>query len=250
MPVEMINGGGGYGWDDGSAGGFPTNEATGGGINFSQPPPLVGENKPTQQFDVSVLAGLRPSDKYLGRNRVSDIQEAYQTYVTGSPIGRGGQYAVDAARRYGTTITEAARGYLVAAGLPTLASILPNTGGNTGGGNTGGGGTLPDDSLSQDEFEKRLQQFALPFVDLKENIQKLAEQNASNNSPLQQLIDVIPKLFGGAVYNPPLQNQVTDYTPRSITGSAGGGGGSNIFTWLILAGVAIGGYFLYKKFKG
>src|SRR6266498_3893635 len=83
---------------------------------------------------IGALSGLRPGDKYLGKNRVSDIQEAYQTYITGAPVGRGGQYAIDAARKYGTTITEAARGYLVGAGLPTLANLLPDTGGNTGNG--------------------------------------------------------------------------------------------------------------------
>jgi hypothetical protein len=40
-------------------------------------------NAPLQNFDLSVLGGLRDSDKYLGRNRVSDIKEAYQTYISG-----------------------------------------------------------------------------------------------------------------------------------------------------------------------
>lgn len=170
---------------------------------------LVGENKPTQEFDISVLQGLKPSDKYLGRNRVSDIREAYQTYITGSPVGRGGQYAIDAARKYGTTLTEAARGYLVTVGLPTLANIIkPDS-------------TLVDTTKPPDTTQK---------------------------NPFQVLADVLPNLFGNAVYNPPLQSQAYGYTPTSTQQPLTQTGGSNIGLLIIVGIVGVIGYFLYKRF--
>lgn len=190
------------------------------------PRPIVGENRPTQQFDISVLTGLRPQDKYLGRNLVQDIQEAYQTYITGSAVGRGGQYAVDAARRYGTTLTEAARGYLVAVGLPTLANIISPTPVIP----------LPDDLVLRDEDF-----FGLP-VPIGETIQQT--QQITGNA-VQILSDQLNKLFGNAVYNPPLQTQATGYTPVTTRQAIGG---SNISLYVILAVVGIAGYFLYKRF--
>ncbi len=54
-------------------------------------------------------------------NIASDVQSAYQTFLTGAPVGRGGQYAIDAQRRFGySSITEAAAAYLDAAGLRRL----------------------------------------------------------------------------------------------------------------------------------
>jgi len=45
--------------------------------------------------------------------------------MSGSPVGRGGQYAADAARRYGVNIQEAARGYLQGAGLLPVQAPAP-----------------------------------------------------------------------------------------------------------------------------
>lgn len=83
-------------------------------------------NPPQEAFDISVLSGLRGSDKYLGRNRVSDIKEVYQSYLAGNPIGRGGKYITDAARKYSVSFTEAARGYLLGAGLNIIPSATTN----------------------------------------------------------------------------------------------------------------------------
>ncbi len=220
--IEMVNGGG---------------AVIGGGNSFAmtntaQPSQLVGENIPTQKFDIGALSGLRPGDKYLGKNRVSDIQEAYQTYITGAPVGRGGQYAIDAARKYGTTITEAARGYLVGAGLPTLANLLPDTGGNTGNGT---------DTTKQ-------------IKDLQEVIQKQIDdlkKGFNSNDTVKILSDQLSALFGNAVALQPLQSQATGYTPVTASSPLGSeviGGGNSIGLIVILGVVGIAAYFLYKRF--
>jgi len=176
-------------------------------------PSLVGSSAPTQRFDISVLGGLRPSDKYLGKNRVSDIKEAYDTYLTGSPVGRGGQYAVDAARRYGTTLTEAARGYLVGVGLPTLADIIPTP--------------TPTPTPTP------------------------APTPAPKKEPIELLLDALPRLFGNAIQSQPLQSQAYGYTPVSGDfGASGGASGGGIGMWLLLGGAAIAIYFIYKRYSG
>jgi len=230
-PFEYLVDGGGGG------DGFPLALNGGGASGAIAPAPaaLVGANVPTQRFDIGVVAGLRPQDKYLGRNLVSDIQSSYETYITGSPVGRGGRYAVDAARRYGTTLTEAARGYLVAAGIPTLADILPDTSGGTsaggGGGDTGGGGDY----------------FPLPVPG------GSSATGATDTTPFRILADELRALFGNAVYNPPLQSQATGYTPFEVSaapGATGPQGGVSLAPFLLLGGVAIAGYFIYKKVRG
>jgi hypothetical protein len=169
-------------------------------------------NAPLQNFDLSVLGGLRDSDKYLGRNRVSDIKEAYQTYISGNPIGRGGQYAVDAASRYGTDIREAARGYLVTVGLPTLANIISPT------------NPTPVDTT------------------------KPPDTTVKEKNPFEVLADILPGLFGNAVYNPPLQSQTYGYTPTTTETPLTQSGGSSIGIIVILGVVGVIGYFLYKRF--
>lgn len=212
----------------------------------STPAPLVGSNTPTQRFDISVLSGLRPSDKYLGKNRVSDIQEAYDTYLTGAPVGRGGQYAVDAARRYGTTITEAARGYLATVGLPTLADIIapPPT------------PPAPPDIPGPKEEDF----FGLPvgpFEPVNPVSQSPNPVTSEKKSPVELLIDALPRLFGNATVSAPLQSQAYGYTPVSGDFSAGSGGtlsgssapsGSGIGMWLLLGAAAIAAYFIYKRY--
>lgn len=169
-------------------------------------------SSPQQLFDLSVLSGLKPSDKYLGKNRVSDIQEAYQTYITGNPIGRGGQYAVDSAKKYGVSIVEAARGYLQGVGLPILPSLTTNT------------------TTTQTT-----------------NTDTNTTVNTTQKNPFEILTDAFQKAFGNAVYNPPLQSQSYGYTPQDISTPVTQGG-SNIGLYVILAIVGIVGYFLYKRF--
>lgn len=170
---------------------------------------------PTQQFDLSVLSGLKPSDKYLGKNKVSDIQEAYQTYITGNPIGRGGQYAVDSAKKYGVSIVEAARGYLQGVGLPIISPVTTQT------------------TQTQD------------------NTTTTTTDTTTQNNPFQVLADVLPSLFGNAVYNPPLQSQAYGYTPtqteQPLT-QATSGGSSSVGLLIIVGVIGVVGYFVYKRF--
>lgn len=213
----LLNGGGGGGG--------------GSGISLAGvavPAQPVGSNSPTQQFDIGALGSLRPTDRFRG-NLVRDIREAYDTYLTGSPVGRGGQYAVDAARRFGTTITEAARGYLATVGLPTLASAPPAASGNGGTGTGTGNGTS--------DLQKQI-----------DDLKKQLDTKVEDKNPVELLLDALPAIFGQAVQNPPLQTQATGYTP--VSGDFGGTSGSGIGMWLILGGVAIAGYFIYKRFKG
>src|SRR5262245_20538745 len=159
-----------------SNGGMSSRLDYGGGSGISPagvstPPPIVGSNSPTQRFDISVLGSLRDSDKYRG-NRVSDIKEAYDTYLTGSTVGRGGRYAIDAAKRYGTTITEAARGYLATVGLPMLAGVAP-----------------PPPPIQKELEEKE-------FFELPANPDPIT---ATQKSRVELLLDALPRLFGNAV---------------------------------------------------
>src|SRR5262245_21055461 len=161
----------------------------GGNMTVTTNAPTTGG---TENFDLSVLQGLRSGDKYLGRNTVSDIQSTYQTYITGSAIGRGGQYATDSARKYGVSIVEAARGYLIGAGIPLLPSVTTQTQTQT--------------QTTQDQ----------------------TQTTTTQKNPFEILADILPSLFGNAVYNPPLQSQAYGYTPTATEQplTQGGGGGS------------------------
>jgi len=208
------------------------------GVSTPAPAPAP---EPTQRFDISVLSGLRDSDKYLGKNRVSDIKEAYDTYLTGSPVGRGGQYAVDAARRYGTSIREAARGYLVTVGLPTLADIIAPPPAPP---------APPAPPLKT--FEPKEEDFfELPFIPDKTTTGTTGTTTAKKD-PIELLLDAIPRLFGNTTTSAPLQSQAYGYTP--VSGDFGGGApsssGGGVVMWLLLAGVAIAGYFIYKRYSG
>jgi hypothetical protein len=192
-----------------------SNNGTVGGVGLTlSGVPTPAPNNPSRQlFDISVLSGLKDSDKYLGKNRVSDIKESYQTYLTGSPVGRGGQYAVSDAKRFGVDIVEAARGYLATAGLPTLSNILPSNTAN------------PNNPI--------------------ETVNPVNPTNPKN--PFELLADVLPGLFGNAVYNPPLQSQAYGYTPTDSQTPLQSGG-SSIGTFIIIGIVGVIGYFVYKRY--
>jgi hypothetical protein len=193
------------------------NNGSGGGVGLTLagvPTPSLPVSNPSQQlFDISVLSGLKPSDKYLGKNRVSDIQESYETYLTGNPVGRGGQYAVDAAKKYGVSIVEAARGYLQGAGLPFISNATTQT--------------TPQETIKKDDTAIAIQK-----------------------NPFEILADILPKLFGNAVYNPPLQSQAYGYSPTTTEQplTSSGGGGINIGLIVILGIIGVVAYFVYKRF--
>jgi len=211
MSVDLIDGGGGN-FSNGGGGG-------GGSSIVTVSAPQGG----TELFDLSVLSGLRSSDKYLGRNTVSDIQSTYQTYITGSPIGRGGQYALDSARKYGVSLVEAARGYLLGAGINIIPTVTTQT-------------TQQTDTTTNTNT----------------NVDTTKKDNTvvTEKNPFQILADILPTLFGNAVYNPPLQSQAYGYSPTTseqpLTQATGG---SSIGLLVIVGIVGIAGYFLYKRFK-
>lgn len=111
-----IDGGGGGLLDSGSGG------YSGSGGGSFVPPASVASvaSSSSSSFDYD----LSPASFAAARSRgnvESDVRSAYQTYVTGVPSGRGGQYAVDAQRRFGYgSIKDAAAAYLDAAGLRRL----------------------------------------------------------------------------------------------------------------------------------
>jgi len=166
----------------------------------------------TDNFDLSVLQGLKPSQKY-GTNLVSDIQSSYQTYITGTPVGKGGQYALSSAQKYGVSLIDAARGYLIGAGIPILPSATQTQTTN----NTTSDTTVTD---------------------------------TTQKNPFQVLADVLPSLFGNAVYNPPLQSQTYGYTPTSTEQplTQATSGGSSIGLFIIVGVIGVVGYFVYKRF--
>lgn len=210
------------GFDAPAGGSNPfTSLGTGSGTGSS----LIGSNFPTAQYDISVLSGLSDSAKY-GSNRVSDIKESYQTYITGNPVGRGGQYAIDAAKKYGTTLTEAARGYLQAAGIPILSQLVTPSGTTPP--------TIPDTPTT-------------PTTPTTPN----TPTDTIPDNPFKLLVDEFKSLFGTPVYNPPLQNQSSGYVPSTSLGGSSGAsssGGSSIGIFVIVAVIAAVGYFLYKRY--
>ena len=82
-----------------------------------------------------------------------------------------------------------------------------------------------------DAFEGR----NLPRRDTNDNVPGLP---ALPKNPFETLADAFLKGFGGATYNPPLQQQSYGY------GTSGGG---SLTIILVIVGVAIGGYYLYKR---
>jgi hypothetical protein len=200
---------------DNSSGGFPI---TGGGSGFTAPALASNLNF---DFDISQIKSAASK----GKGSESDIRSAYELFSTGQTSGRALGYAQDIQRRfssglfstYGSTdIRTAAANYLDSVGLARLAQVVspvptPKE-------------TIPVDTKPVDT--------ALP------------------KNPFELLIDAFTRGFGNATYNPPLQSQSSGYTGVDQGVPLAEGGSSNIGTYIILAIVAIVGYFLYKRFAG
>jgi hypothetical protein len=185
----------------------------GGGGAITAFAPAVPNEPVSQRFDISVLSGRTPSEKY-GSNKIQDILDAYQSYVTGVATGK---YAAKDAARFGVSVREWARGYLVGAGVPTLAEQTATT------------------------TQNDLKQF-------QEDIRKQIEELKSTKGLTETLVDVIPRLFGGAAPSQPLQSQAYGYAP--VSGNFGEGGGGGIGVWLLLGGAAVAAYLIYKRYSG
>jgi hypothetical protein len=96
----------------------------GGGISVPPAPvapaPASSSAPAPSGFDYDLSPASIAAARAKG-NVEGDVRSAYQTFLTGVPSGRGGEYAVDAQRRFGySSITEAAAAYLDAAGLRRL----------------------------------------------------------------------------------------------------------------------------------
>jgi hypothetical protein len=76
---------------------------------------------------------------------------------------------------------------------------------------------------------------------------KPPDTTVKEKNPFEVLADILPGLFGNAVYNPPLQSQAYGYTPTTTETPLTQGGGS-IGIIVILGVVGVIGYFLYKRF--
>lgn len=207
---------------------------------------------PTINFDLSPIQGLSPSQKY-NNNLVSDITSAYQTYVTGAPVGRGGQYAVSAQQKYGyASIADAAAGYLQAAGIPILSTTAGATGGSGTTGVVNGSASTPV-VTTPDTTGTSLGTGA-------------ADLNSIIGQQFQNLSDAFKTAFGTATYNPPLEsqyysgqpanipisdpNQLGGYTSLPPGATAATGGGLGLGTILIIGALAIGGWYLWKHYHG
>ncbi|HEY7160491.1 MAG TPA: hypothetical protein VH815_04495 [Acidobacteriota bacterium] len=208
-------------------------ESGGGNLSVATPVNFVA-TVPTFNYDLSQIGVATAKG-----NKASDVQSAYQTFITGIPTGKGGQYAVSAQQKYGyASIQDAAAAYLDAAGLPRVAQAVSSAPTST----------PVSDTLT--DTVKNLQ-------DTVTNLQNsLTTPQTNTSDPFQQLIDVLPQLFGNAVYNPPLQTQATGYTPvdtsnyPGVVTSAPSGATSNIGTFIIIGVVAFVAYYLYKRYKG
>lgn len=215
------------------------------GTNPTQPTPALMATGTPLNFDLSVISGLSPNAKY-NNNRVSDITSAYQTYTTGSPVGRGGQYAVSAQQKYGyASIADAAAGYLQAAGIPILQNALIST--------------TPQSGYTGSQTEPT----PVPTVTTPDTSANASDLNSVIGSQFQNLADAFKNAFGTAVYEPPLQSQYYSGTPATTNvpdtsslagytslppGATPATGGLGIGTLLILGAIAIGAYFLWRHY--
>ncbi|HEY7161645.1 MAG TPA: hypothetical protein VH815_10320 [Acidobacteriota bacterium] len=192
---------------------------------------------PTFNYDLSQIGAATAKG-----NKASDVQSAYQTFITGIPTGKGGQYAVSAQQKYGyASIQDAAAAYLDAAGLPRVAQVVSSA---------------PTSTPVSDTLTDTVKNLQDTVTSLQQSLTTQQTSATSNTNPFQQLIDVLPQLFGNAVYNPPLQTQATGYTPvdtsnyPGVVTSSPTSSGSSIGTYIIIGVVAFVAYYLYKQYKG
>jgi hypothetical protein len=192
---------------------------TGGGSGFTTPASASNLNF---DFDISQIKSAASK----GKGSESDIRSAYELFSTGQTEGRALGYAQDIQRRfssgllstYGSTdIRTAAANYLDSVGLARLAQVVSPV-------------PTPKETTP---------------VDTKP-IDTVLPKNR-----FELLVDAFTRGFGNATYNPPLQSQSSGFTgvDQGVP-LAESLGGSNIGTYIILAIVAIVGYFLYKRFAG
>lgn len=179
-------------------------------------------------FDISQIGSAAAK----GKGSASDIKSAYELFSTGQTKGRAYGYATDIQRRYtpgliatygSSDIRTAAANYLDSVGLPRLAQIVTPT-------------PTPIDDSNQPFFP-------LPV--------KPDDTVKTPDNPFELLIDAFTRAFGNAVYNPPLQSQLSGFTGQSTdVPLSEAAGGSNIGTFIIIGVVGVIAYFLYKRFAG
>lgn len=83
--------------------------------------PAASAPAPSGYFDINPQTIAAAGAK---GNVASDVQSAYQTYLSGTPVGRGGTYALDNIKRgYVTNVREGAAQYLRGVGIPFIEQI-------------------------------------------------------------------------------------------------------------------------------
>lgn len=231
MAIE--NGGGGSGGSN-----FLSN-GNSGLSNVSSTVAVTNVSKPAFDFDISQINTAAAK----GKGSVADIKSAYELFSTGQTSGRAYGYAIDIQRRfspgliatYGAAdIRTAAANYLDSVGLPRLAQIVS-----------------PVTKITETTTTpfKEIDNSDQTFFPLPVNETKTTSTTVMERNPFEILADIIPDLFGNAVYNPPLQQQASGFTGiEQGTPLAEATGGSNIGTFIIIGIVGIIGYFLYKRF--
>ena len=174
-------------------------------------------------FDISQIKQAAAK----GKGSESDIRSAYELFSTGQTSGRAYGYATDIQRRftpgllstYGSAdIRTAAANYLDSVGLARLAQVVSPTTVET----------KPKDPTPVDTTPK--------------------ETTPIPRNPFEILADIIPNLFGNAVYNPPLQSQASGFTGVEQGTPLAESTSSNIGTYLVIGVIGIIAYFLYKRF--
>lgn len=208
----------------------------GSGVINNVPSTIAVTNaKPAFDFDVSQINTTAAK----GKGSVADIKSAYELFSTGQTQGRAYGYAQDIQRRftpgliqtYGASdIRIAAANYLDSVGLPRLAQIVTPT---------------PTPTPTTNPVPDFIDQFFPLPVDPRTT----STTTEKPDNPFEILADIIPKLFGNAVYNPPLQSQASGFTGidqgtplAEVTGSG------NIGTYVVLGVIGVIAYFLYKRF--
>jgi hypothetical protein len=209
---------------------------------------------PTQQFDLSSIANLPATNKING-NTVGDIRDAYQVYTTGAaPAGSRVQgYVTSGMAKYGyATPQDWASAYLQAAGIPIISNLVSSiTGVSPGSGTTGNGSS------------------AGPVVTTPTNgTGTTSDLTGLINTQFQTLANAFQQAFGNAIYEPPLQNQyysggvpadTSIYDPSQVSGFTSmpaqaaqpvqaAGGRVGLGTLLLILGLGVGAYLLYRHY--